>query len=99
MKPAEKAGLPRGRRCLEVGCGNGSVSQWMAEQVAPGGQVLATDIDVRYMDDLHAPCLEVRQLDILKGPIEEGAYDLVTARALLHHLPSAKGAVQRMIAH
>ena len=79
----KKLGLRAGRRCLEVGCGNGSVSEWMAGQVAPGGQVVATDLDVRYMKDLQAPCLEVRQLDILKGPLEEGAYDLVTARALL----------------
>jgi SAM-dependent methyltransferase len=94
----EKLGVGAGWRCLEVGCGNGSISQWLAGRVAPGGHVVASDIEVRYLDGPHAPDLEVRQLNILDGPVEQGAYDVVTARALLHHLPSAKEAVQRMIA-
>ena len=93
----QKLGLHAGWRCLEVGCGNESISKWMASQVEPSGYVLATDLDVRYLEGLQAPCLEARQLDILKDPTEAGTYDLVTARALLHHLPSAKEAVQRMI--
>ncbi len=94
----EKLGVQPGWRCLEVGCGNGSISQWLAGKVAPGGHVVASDLDVRYLDGLHAPDLEVRRLDILNDPVEQGAYDLVTARALLHHLPSPELAVQRMIA-
>jgi SAM-dependent methyltransferase len=42
--------------------------------------------------------LEVRRLDILKDPVEEAAYDLVTARAVLHHIQSPEKAAQRMIA-
>jgi tRNA A58 N-methylase Trm61 len=57
----EKLGLRPGWRCLEVGCGNGSVSQWMATRVGPKGHVVATDIDLRYIDNLHAPNLDVRQ--------------------------------------
>jgi SAM-dependent methyltransferase len=34
------------------------------------------------------PNLEVRKLDIVKEPVEHYAYDLVFARALLHHLPA-----------
>ncbi len=93
----EKLGVCPGWRCLEVGCGSGSISQWLAGRVVPGGHVVASDIDVRYLDGPHAPDLEVRQLNILDGSVEQGEYDLVTARALLHHLPSAKEAVQRMI--
>lgn len=94
----EKLGLRSGWRCLEVGCGNGSISRWLATRVAPGGHVVASDIDVRYLDGLNAPDLEVRQLNILDGSLEQNAYDLVTARALLHHLPSATDAVKPMIA-
>ena len=93
----EKLGLRPGWRCLEVGCGNGSISQWMAGKVAPKGHVVATDIDLRYIDRLHAPNLEVRQLDILKSKLELAKYDLVTARAILHHIASPGKAIQHMV--
>jgi SAM-dependent methyltransferase len=94
----EKLGLRPGWRCLEIGCGNGSVSQWLAAKVAPDGRVTATDLDLRYAGKLRARNLEVRQLDILKDDPGSGAYDLVTARAVLHHVQSPKKAVQHMVA-
>jgi 2-polyprenyl-3-methyl-5-hydroxy-6-metoxy-1,4-benzoquinol methylase len=93
----ERLGLRPGWRCLEVGCGNGSISKWMATKVGPKGHVVATDIDLRYIDNLHAPNLEVRQFDILKDKPEPGKYDLVTARAILHHIASPKKAIQHMV--
>jgi SAM-dependent methyltransferase len=43
------------------------------------------------------PCLEIRRIDILQDVIEEGAYDFVVARALLHHLTPARKALERMV--
>src|SRR5215469_8304189 len=94
----ERLGVRPGWRCLEVGCGNGSISQWLATRIAPGGHVVASDVDLRYLDQLYAPDLEVRRLDIVRDNLEEDAYDLVTARAVLHHLPDREEAVRRMIA-
>jgi SAM-dependent methyltransferase len=94
----EQLGLQPGWRCLEVGCGIGSISQWLASRVAPSGHVVASDLDLRYIVNLHVPNLEVRQINILEGPVEEGAYDLVTARAVLHHIASPERAVERMLA-
>jgi tRNA A58 N-methylase Trm61 len=65
-----KLGVGPRWRCLELGSGNGSISTTLAERVAPGGQVIASDI--AYIKDLKAPCLEVRRLDVLQGAIEEG---------------------------
>ena len=62
----ERLGVRPGWRCLEVGCGNGSISQWLATRIAPGGHVVASDVDLRYLDQLHAPDLEVRCLDIVR---------------------------------
>lgn len=96
----EKLGIRPGWRCLEIGCGNGSISRWMATKVGSRGRVVATDIDLRYIDNLRAPNLEVRQLDILKDSRdkpEPGKYDLVTARAILHHIASPKKAIQNMV--
>jgi SAM-dependent methyltransferase len=103
LDPIEQArfarlGVRPGWRCLELGCGNGSIAQSLAKRVAPTGLVVASDIDLAYIADLQMPCLEVRRIDILKDVIEEGAYDLVVARALLHHLTPARKALERMVA-
>jgi SAM-dependent methyltransferase len=93
-----KLGIASGARCLELGCGNGSISQALAAQVAPAGRVVASDIDLTYLTHLQASCLEVRRIDILRDEIEAGSYDFVVARALLHHLTPAAQALERMIA-
>jgi SAM-dependent methyltransferase len=93
-----RLGLRAGWRCLEVGCGNGSIALAMARSVAPDGHVVASDIDLSYLKHLQAPCLEVRRIDVLNDSIEENYYDLVVARALLHHLTPARTALKRMIA-
>ena len=94
----DRLGLGPGSRCLELGCGNGSISQELAGRVAPAGQVVASDIDLAYVAKLKAPCLEVRRIDLLRDAIEEGSYDLVVARALLHHLTPTGRALERMVA-
>ena len=90
-------GLAPGWRCLEVGCGNGSIARWLAIQVGDSGHVVASDLDTSYIAQLQAPNLEVRQLDILRGPVEQGQYDLVVARALLHHLVNPRLALEWMM--
>jgi SAM-dependent methyltransferase len=75
-----------GWRCLEVGAGRGSMAVWLAEQVGPSGEVVATDIDVTYLEQLEVPNLEVRRHDILDGPLEQGTFDLVCSRLMLFHL-------------
>jgi tRNA A58 N-methylase Trm61 len=57
----ERLGLQAGWRCLEVGCGNGSISEWLASRVGPSGHVVASDIDLRYIAGLAATNLEVRK--------------------------------------
>jgi predicted O-methyltransferase YrrM len=46
----ELSAVRAGARTLEVGCGNGSVSAWLAGQVAPDGQALAVDLDLSLAD-------------------------------------------------
>lgn len=103
LDPVELAHITRlgvrpGWRCLELGCGNGSISQALARLVAPAGHVVASDIDLTYIVDLRAPCLEIRQIDVLRDDIEESSYDFVGARALLHHLTPPRKALERMAA-
>jgi SAM-dependent methyltransferase len=102
LDPAECAHIVRlgvrpGWRCLELGCGNGSIARALAERVAPTGYVVASDIDLRYIVDLRVPCLELRRIDVLQDTMEQDYYDLIVARALLHHLTPASKALERMV--
>jgi SAM-dependent methyltransferase len=78
-----------GWRCLEIGAGRGSMALWLADQVGPSGEVVATDIDVTYLRRLEAPNLRVVEHSILDsplGPLEPGSFDLVCLRFVLAHL-------------
>jgi SAM-dependent methyltransferase len=46
----EARGVGPGWRCLEVGAGGGSIALWLADRVAPGGAVVATDLDTTVLD-------------------------------------------------
>src|SRR4029077_2727252 len=91
-------GVARPGACtLEVGCGNGSISAWLAKRVRPGGRAVAVDLDLSLVD-IRGPNLELRQGDIVAAPVEPGTFDLVTARAVLHHVQNAEAAMANMVA-
>lgn len=94
----ESLGISREARVLEVGCGNGSMSAWMAQQVAPDGEVVALDLDLSLVDNMHAPGVDFRQGDIVTGPVDPGRFDFVTARAVLHHVADARAAIGNLVA-
>lgn len=89
-------GIGPGDRTIEVGCGNGSVSAWLADLVAPQGLAVALDLDLSLVERREAPTLELRQGDIVTEPIV-GRFDLVTARAVLHHVSDADVAVRHLV--
>jgi SAM-dependent methyltransferase len=86
-----------GWRCLEVGCGAGSVARWLADRVGAEGHVLATDLDPRFMVGEIPAQLEVRRHDIVTDPLEEGAFDLIHARAVLEHIPARAEVLARLV--
>lgn len=93
----EAVGVGPGWRCLEVGGGAGSITRWLCERVGAEGRVVATDLDVRFLEAIDAPNLEVRRHDILEDDLETGAFDLVHSRFLLEHLPGYRDALARMV--
>lgn len=93
----ESLGVGPGARALEVGCGNGSIAAWLAERVGPRGRAVAVDLDLSLVD-VRAPRLELRQGDIVAGPIDPGGFDLVTARAVLHHVTDVEAAIRNLAA-
>jgi ubiquinone/menaquinone biosynthesis C-methylase UbiE len=48
-----RTGVTAGWRCLEIGAGNGSLSQWLAQRVGPAGHVIASDIRISHRIDYY----------------------------------------------
>ena len=93
-----RVGVSRGARCLEIGTGGGSIARWLAERVGPEGKVVAVDLDTRWFEHDGSPQLEVRQLDVVTGPIPEGPWDLIHERLVLQHIPDRLDVLDELVA-
>src|SRR4029078_11466869 len=63
----------------------------------PGGTAVAVYLDLSLVQ-ASMQNLEFRQADILAGPMEWGAFDLVTARVVLHHVADPELTIANMVA-
>jgi SAM-dependent methyltransferase len=93
----ERVGIAPGWSCWEVGAGYGTIAQWLQERVAPHGQVLATDLDPRFLARLEQRNLRAMKHDIVTDPLPGQFFDLIHARLLLCHLPARERVLERMI--
>jgi SAM-dependent methyltransferase len=93
-----RLGAGPGKRCLEVGAGGGSVALWLAGRVAPGGTVVATDLETGFLEPEAAgrAGLEVLRHDITAEELPAG-FDVVHARWLVEWLPDKRLALRRMM--
>ncbi|MEU1897839.1 AMP-binding protein [Nocardiopsis dassonvillei] len=91
----EQTGVGPGWHCLEVGAGGGSVALWLADRVAPGGSVLATDIKPERIPA--AEGLEVVRHDVVRDPLPEAAFDLIHSRLVLLHIPERIAVLDRLV--
>jgi hypothetical protein len=78
-----------GATTLEVGCGNGSISAWLAGQIPPDGQAIAVDLDLSLVD-VRLPNLELRKADIMAGPVGLGVLTLSRLVQCFTMLPTPK---------
>ncbi|HEV3231567.1 MAG TPA: methyltransferase [Candidatus Dormibacteraeota bacterium] len=90
-------GVAPGWRVLELGGGTGTVAAWLCDRVAPGGRVVATDLDTRFLDAIEHDHLEVRRHDVVRDPLDDAAYDLIHARLLLEHVPEREAVLVRLV--
>jgi SAM-dependent methyltransferase len=61
------------------------------------GRAVAADLDLSLVA-ARTPGLELLRHDIVAGPVEPGGFDLVTARAVLHHVADADAAIRNLVA-
>ena len=98
IRHVKALGLLSGWHCAEVGAGAGSIAIWLAERVGRSGRVVATDVDTRFIAHLRRDGLEIRRHDILAGPVEANAFDLVHTRLLLSPLADRAKAMNNLVA-
>lgn len=90
-----KAGTRPGARCLEVGAGAGTVAVWMAGQVGPAGEVVATDVKPQHVPEHDR--LTVLRHNVITDPLPEGKFDVIHARAVLQHLPQRREVLAKLV--
>jgi SAM-dependent methyltransferase len=97
-RAASQASPPR---VLDLGAGEGSVTQLLLER---GSAVTAVDVSESQLAELRRKCSSFAdRLDVRCGEVEsvlqslEGPYDLAVASAFLHHVPDYLGLLRRVI--
>ena len=97
-----QVGIKHGMACLDVGCGGGDVSFYLAKMTGSGGRVVGIDIDETKIDIARKESLENNLLniqfytsDIFEGD-DKSEFDIVYARFLLTHLLDPNLALKKM---
>jgi SAM-dependent methyltransferase len=95
----ERIGVAAGWRCLELGAGGGSMVEWLAERVGPGGSVTAVDQDTSRLGALAARHDNVRVVegDLCALELPEAAFEIVHSRSVLMHLACPDQVVERAV--
>lgn len=92
-------GVRPGWHCLEVGGGNGSIAEWLCEEVGPSGSVTSVDVNPALLGLVPAQNLRFVAADVRTTELPAGTYDLVTCRAVLHQIADhAPAVLERMAA-
>jgi 2-polyprenyl-3-methyl-5-hydroxy-6-metoxy-1,4-benzoquinol methylase len=101
----EEAGISRGMRVLDVGCGSGDVAFLAADLVGPSGKVVAVDRERKAVDwaDARARSFGIRNVNFVEGdPAEmefDRQFDAVIGRLVMMYYPNPVGAVRKLMRH
>jgi SAM-dependent methyltransferase len=96
------AGLQRGMRAADLGCGVGMVTGLLAELVGPEGHVVGIDVSTAQLasarERLNGSGANVRfvKASATATGLPPGSFDLVYSRFLLIHLPEPEQALREM---
>ena len=110
MQPAEEfiaaAGIKHGIRVLEIGCGSGAFTTFVARAVSPQGKVEALDIQPAMLAQLEKKLAQpefqdianitLHQADAYHLPFEDGELDLVYLITVLPEIPDQVKALQEI---
>ena len=96
--------LQPGDRVLDMACGDGVFSVWLAERVGANGRVVGVDLSPAYLEVArkHAAQSQYAELisfelgDIARLPFADGAFDFVWCAHSLYSLPDPVAALREL---
>jgi len=101
-----RSGLGKGKSVLELGCGTGSMTTWLAEQVGSTGRVIAVDASEKQIDIARQAAVKnkIENIQFVCSTIEsldfpDSSIDLAYSRFLLMHLDDPKQALIKIKKH
>jgi SAM-dependent methyltransferase len=91
-------------RVLDMACGAGTYTLWLAERVGPNGTVIGVDISAAYLAAAaaraaatpHGTCVSFQLGDIASLPFDEGTFDLVWCAQSMYSLPEPIAALREL---
>jgi 2-polyprenyl-3-methyl-5-hydroxy-6-metoxy-1,4-benzoquinol methylase len=101
----EEAGISRGMRVLDVGCGSGDVAFLAADLVGPSGKVLGVDRERRAVGwaNARANSQGTTNVNFVEGdPAEvdfDQKFDAIVGRLVLMYYPDPVGALRKLTRH
>ncbi|MES0882084.1 class I SAM-dependent methyltransferase [Roseibium sp. SCP14] len=92
----EQVGIRPDWQCLEIGAGIGSVSKWIADQLEEAGNILCTDLQTKFIDEIDHPKIRTEKLDITLSPTYSECFDLAVVRTVHQHLADHDSAARNL---
>jgi SAM-dependent methyltransferase len=95
---ADAAGIRRGDRIIDVGCGTGVLAREALRRVGPEGRVVGLDLNegMLAVAARSAPTIEWQSGDAASLPFEDASFDVVVSQFALMYFPDRVASLREM---